>query len=39
MEMTRKRLEDYRSEKAEIAELKYKLSHLGEGDSLKFGMG
>lgn len=34
MEMTRKRLEDYRSEKAEIAELKHKLAHLGEGDSL-----
>lgn len=34
MEMTRKRLEDYRSEKAEIAELKLKLAHLGEGDSL-----
>lgn len=34
MEMTRKRLEDYRSEKAEIAELKHKLTHLGEGDSL-----
>lgn len=32
--MTRKRLEDYRSEKAEIAELKHKLTHLGEGDSL-----
>lgn len=34
MEMTRERLEAYRSEKDEIVELKYKLAHLGEGDSL-----
>ena len=34
MEMTRERLEAYRSEKDEIVELKYKLVHLGEGDSL-----
>ena len=34
MEMTRERLEAYRSEKDEIAELKHKLTHLGEGDSL-----
>ena len=34
MEVTRERLEAYRSEKDEIVELKYKLAHLGEGDSL-----
>ena len=34
MEVTRERLEAYRSEKDEIVELKYKLTHLGEGDSL-----
>ncbi len=34
MEMTKKKLEDYRSKKAEIKELQYKLSHLGAGDSL-----
>lgn len=34
MEMTKKKLEDYRSKKAEIKELQYKLSHLGSGDSL-----
>lgn len=34
MEMTKSRLEEYRSKKAEIAELQYKLAHLGEGDSL-----
>ena len=34
MEMTKNRLEEYRSKKAEIAELQYKLAHLGEGDSL-----
>ena len=33
-EMTRKRLEQYQSNKAEIKELRYKLQHLGEGDSL-----
>ena len=32
--MTKSRLEEYRSKKAEIAELQYKLAHLGEGDSL-----
>ena len=32
--MTRERLEAYRSNKEEIKELKYKLDHLGEGDSL-----
>lgn len=34
MEMTKKKLEDYRSKKAEIKELQYKLSNLGAGDSL-----
>lgn len=34
MGMTKSRLEEYRSKKAEIAELQYKLAHLGEGDSL-----
>lgn len=33
-EMTRERLEAYRSNRDEIKELKYKLDHLGEGDSL-----
>lgn len=32
--MTRERLEAYRSNREEIKELKYKLDHLGEGDSL-----
>lgn len=32
--MTRDRLEQYQSNRAEIRELKYKLQHLGEGDSL-----
>lgn len=32
--MTREMLEQYRSKKAEISELTYKLQHLGEGDSL-----
>ena len=32
--MTRERLEAYRSNREEIKELKYKLEHLGEGDSL-----
>ena len=32
--MTRERLEQYQSNKSEIRELKYKLQHLGEGDSL-----
>lgn len=34
MEMTRERLEGYRSCKEEIRELQYKLAHLGEGDSM-----
>ena len=34
MEMTRERLKDYRSKKDEIKELRYKLDHLGEGDSM-----
>lgn len=34
MEMTKERLEEYRSKKAEIQELQYRLDHLGEGDSL-----
>lgn len=34
MEMTRERLEDYRSKKDEIKELQYKLAHLGKGDSM-----
>lgn len=33
-DMTRERLEAYRSNRDEIKELKYKLDHLGEGDSL-----
>lgn len=33
-DMTRERLEAYRSNRDEIKELKYKLEHLGEGDSL-----
>ena len=33
-EMTKERLESYRSCKEEIKELQYKLDHLGEGDSL-----
>lgn len=32
--MTKERLEQYRSAKAEIKELDYRLKHLGEGDSL-----
>ena len=32
--MTRERLEAYRSNRDEIKELKYKLDHMGEGDSL-----
>ena len=32
--MTKERLEQYRSLKAEIKEIKYKLDHVGEGDSL-----
>ena len=32
--MTRKQLEAYRSMQEEISELKYKLQHLGEGDSM-----
>ena len=31
--MTREQLEQYKSKKDEIKELKYKLEHLGEGDS------
>ena len=34
MEMTKERLEAYKSNKEEIRELRYKLDHLGEGDSL-----
>lgn len=34
MEMTRERLEGYRSKKDEIRELQYRLDHLGEGDSM-----
>ena len=34
MEMTRERLEQYRSNLQEVRELTYKLDHLGEGDSL-----
>lgn len=33
-EMTKERLSEYRSNKAEIQELTYKLAHLGEGDSM-----
>ena len=33
-EMTKERLNEYRSNKAEIQELRYKLAHLGEGDSM-----
>lgn len=32
--MEREQLERYRSQKEEIRELRYKLDHLGEGDSL-----
>ena len=32
--MTREKLDEYRSKKEEIKELKYKLDHLGEGDSM-----
>ena len=32
--MTREQLEEYRSKKEEIAELEYKLQHLGAGDSM-----
>ena len=34
MEMTKERLEEYKSKKAEIAELQIKLSSLGKGDSM-----
>lgn len=34
MEMTKERLEAYKSNKEEIRELRYKLEHLGEGNSL-----
>lgn len=34
MEMTKERLEGYRSCREEIRELQYKLDHLGDGDSL-----
>lgn len=34
VEMTRERLEGYRSCREEIQELQYKLDHLGEGDSM-----
>ena len=33
-EMTRERLEAYRSNKEEIKELRYKLEHLEDGDNL-----
>lgn len=33
-QVTREQLESYRSMKHEMLELKYKLSHLGEGDSM-----
>ena len=32
--MTREQLNSYKSKKAEIKELQYKLAHLGEGDSM-----
>lgn len=32
--VTREELESYRSKKEEIAELRHKLTHLGEGDSM-----
>ena len=32
--MTREQLEEYRSKKDEIAELTYKLQHLGEDDAM-----
>jgi len=32
--VTREQLEEYRSKKEEIEELRYKLEHLGEGDSM-----
>lgn len=32
--MDKKRLEEYRSNREEMRELRYKLDHLGEGDSL-----
>ena len=32
--MTRKGLEEYRSNREEIRELQYKLDHLGQGDSM-----
>lgn len=32
--MTREQLDSYKSKKAEIKELQYKLEHLGEGDSM-----
>ena len=34
VEMTRERLEGYRSCREEIQELQYKLDHLGDGDSM-----
>ena len=34
MEMSKERLEAYKSEKEEIRELQYKMLHLGDGDSL-----
>lgn len=34
LEMTRERLEAYRSNKEEIGELQYKLNHLGKGDTM-----
>lgn len=34
VEITKERLEDYKSEKAETLELRHKLEHVGDGDSL-----
>lgn len=34
MEMTKERLEEYKSKRAEITELRIKLSSLGKGDSM-----
>lgn len=34
MDMTEERLKAYRSEKEEIQELRYKLNHLGDGESM-----
>lgn len=34
VEITKERLEDYKSKKAETLELRHKLEHVGDGDSL-----